>query len=210
NVVVRVALQRSLHARATPDPHRIERVLAARAGRAEALERRVVQDLRHDGLANVLRGDGIRGAHVARFEQGIGIAAEGWTRERLWHMRVGSPVPVRQREVVEAGQLPHHSLVHQQVAAMPRQEIPVAVRTLVEARGGAVNISEARPVDRCRPRRLLQHADGVTARTYDRVVQWYAEQRPAKLRLRLGEGHDARHVGGDDAAGDDAALQHYV
>src|SRR5262249_56236945 len=94
--------------------------------------------------------------------------------------------------------------------AMRRQEMPGAGGTLVEAGGCAVNIREARPVDRCRPRRLLQHADGVTPRTYDRVVQWHAEQRPAKLRLRLSEGHDARHVGGDDAAGDDAALQHYV
>jgi hypothetical protein len=75
NVVVRVGLQRSLRARAPPDPHRIERVLAAGPGRPEGLERRAVQDLRHDGLADVLRGDGIGGAHIARLEQGIGIAA---------------------------------------------------------------------------------------------------------------------------------------
>ena len=61
-----------------------------------------------------------------RMKQRIGIAVAGGERRR--ERAVGGPVPVRQREVGVAGQFVDDLLERDEIGAVPRQEVPVAVR----------------------------------------------------------------------------------
>ena len=67
--------------------------------------------------------------------------------------------------------------------------------------------SEVRPADRIGRQARLQQADAVAVSLQDRIIQRHAAERTAQWRLWLGEGDDARHIGGNDAYADNAALQ---
>ena len=138
HAVMRIELKLGLGAE-TALPLRGRAVLAARARAAERFEVRARHDARHHLAADHVVGEAKIGGAGPRMIERIGVAVA--RRERRRELPVGGPVPVWQREIALARQLANDALEGKDVGAMPRQEVPVAVRAEI-----AVDVGEADPV----------------------------------------------------------------
>src|SRR6185369_13753506 len=79
--------------------------------------------------------------------------------------RARGPVPVRQSEIVVAGELAANGFEIKEVRTMPRQEPPVSVDAVV-----VVYFSLLGPVAAVARRQCLHLADGVSVSLNDRIV----------------------------------------
>ena len=102
-----------------------------------------------------------------RMKQRIGVAVAGGERRR--ELPVGGPVPVRQREVGLARQFLADALEGADVGAVPRQEVPVGVRTEI-----AVDVGEADPVARIGLRQPFHRGDRAAHRGEIGIVGGHA------------------------------------
>ena len=118
------------------------RCSAHAAASAESFEIRTGHDGRHHRRTDHVVGEPqAAGAAGPRMKQRIGVAVAGGERRR--ELPVRGPVPIRQRKVGLARQFPADALERADVGAVPRQEVPVCVRTEI-----AVDVGEAGPIAR--------------------------------------------------------------
>ncbi len=149
-------------------------VLAARTRRAERLEIRAVHDARHHRLPDHVLGQTQTLSDAGpRVKQRIGGAVAG--RKSRRKLPVDGPVPVRQREVGLARQFLADALEGREIGAMPRQEVPVAVRAEI-----AVDVGEPDPVARVGLRQPLHRGDGAAQCGKVGIVGRHAAHRPAR------------------------------
>ena len=135
-------------------------------------------------MSSARRSSGDAGARV---KQRIGAAVAG--RERRRELPVRGPVPIRQREVALARQLPADALERRDVGAVPWQEVPVAVRAEI-----AVDVGEADPVARIGLRQRLHRGDRAAHRGEIGIVGGHAADRaPRDARALRGTAHTAEH-----------------
>ena len=204
HAVVRIELELGLGAEPAL-PRRRRAVLAARPRRAERLEVRAVHDPRDHRLADHVLGEPqAAGDAGPRVKQRVGVAVAG--RERRRELPVRGPVPVRQREVALARQLLADALEGEDVGAMPRQEVPVAVRTEI-----AMDVGEADPVARIGLRQRLHRGDRAAHRGEIGIVGGHAadgaprDARALRAERRIAAEHRKRRTAGDQKR---ASVEH--
>ena len=100
--------------------------------------------------------------------------------ERRRQLPLGGPVPVRQREVGLVGEIADDVFQRDQIGAMPRQEVPVAVRAETGVDGG-----EAIPVARVGRRQRLHRGDRAAIRGEIGIVRGHAAHRAARADRAL-------------------------
>ena len=129
------------------------RVLPTRPRAAESFEIRTGHDGRHNRRTDHVVGEPqAAGAAGPRMKQRIGVAIAGGERRR--ELPVRGPVPIRQRKVGRARQFPADALERADGGAVPRQEVPVCVRTEI-----AVDVGEAGPIARSGLRQPFHRRD---------------------------------------------------
>ena len=154
-------------------------VLAARPRAAERLEVGARQDAR----------DHLRADHVVRqrfvdlelrprmIERIVARIARG---ERRRQLPLRGPVPIGQREIGLVREIAHDVFQRHQIGAMPRQEVPVAVRAEAGVDGG-----EAIPVARVGRRQRLHRRDRAAIRGEIGIVGAHAAHRAARADRAL-------------------------
>jgi hypothetical protein len=106
-----------------------------------------------------------------------------------------------------AGELAHHTLIHEKKSPVPGQKVPIAVRAEVKIVGVAVNGGKVCPADRVARGLRLELRDAVPSSLQDGVVQLQIGERLPQRRLALGERCDAAHIGSDEARSNHRALK---
>ena len=188
DAVVRIELELGARAR-PPQPFRARTGLAARARAAEGFEVRARKNACDHLAADHVVGKRRAGRKPARMIERI--AARIARDERRRQLPVGAPVPIGQREIGFAGKLADDAFEVRDIGAMPRQEIPVAVRTEI-----AMHVGEAVPVARIGRRQRLHRGDRSAQREQVRIAGAEAADRTAgdrdTLRRRAPAGREQR------------------